>query len=463
MKSLLKLVIKASLLLAVAGGSQLSFAQAKNNIEGKAAVVAIVNNQPITTEQLEAITAAQLRGVSDPEVQMLIKTQALNGLINQALVRQAVSQIDIKQNPDWETQLKAMQEQGAANLYMSNRIGKIPEVTPQVIEQIYRENPDFYAKRHIYHYLQLAIPLSEKVSAVEIENILKIGNSGFDAVKELLKNRAVQYGRTNNWLSAEEINPNVLSKLKVLIDGQTSTEISSNQKGILVIKSIGKYADPITLEDASPAIAQKVMAARRNQLGTQIIDDLRVKAKIEINDATLAKQAEIGRAITKAEKPATWLAQLKVSWYFALLLLVPAALASFYRSPPAREQSTRPLEERVLEMILPRAGFTGKNINKSIGQIAKEDFLILWQSRFSQFVLIVVASIWFWMPLFEFFDNTPPWITLQKLIPLCAAGIGMGLVIALVCWKVPVIHRLFTNRWIAVALLFALCWFVLLV
>lgn len=464
MKPILKLVITASILLLVAGDSPYIFAQTKNTLEANVAVVAIVNNQPITLEQLEAVTAAQLRGVTDPEVQMRIKTQALNGLINRALVRQEIAKIDTKQNPDWESQLKTMQEQGADNLYMNTRIGKNPEVPPQVIEQIYRDNPDFYAKRHIYHYLQLVIPLSEKVSVDDVEKILKIGDSGFDAVKELLKNRGVPYGGTNNWLSAEEINPIVLSKLKTLIDGQTASEISSNKKDIFVIKSIGKYADPVTLEDARPAIAQKVLEARRNQLGSQVIDDLRVKAKVEINDPALAKHVNKEQAITKVEKPATSLAQVKVSWYFALLVLVPAALASFYRSPPLRKQGSRPFIARLFDINSSesKGSNTRNNLGKSIVQIAVEECSIVLRSRIIQFVLILLAAIWFWMPLVDFFNQTPRWATLQKLILLSAAGIGMGLAITLVCWKVPVLHRLFTNRWIAVALLFALCLLVFL-
>ena len=462
MKPILQLFTVAALVLF---GAQHSLVWAQGSPSGDKAsvVVATVNNQTITAGQLDAITVTQLKGVTDPELQVRIKTQALTGLINQALVRQAIAQIDTKQNADWETDLKAMQEQGADNLYMSSRIGKIPEATPQLIEQIYRDNPDFYAKRYIYHYQVLSIPLSESLTAAEIERTLKIGSSGFDGVKELLKNRGIKYGSTNNWLSAEEINPSILAILKTLIEGQTNSQVSNNQKGILIIKSIGKYSDPVALEDASPAIAKKVMAARRNQLGTKVIDDLRVKAKIEINDAALATEVQKQQAIVKADKPATLVEQFKVSWYFALLLLVPAVLISFYRSPPAREQSTRPLKERLLKMILPKMGSTGKNMKKSIGQIAKEEFLLVWRSRLIQFVLMALAAIWFWMPLFEFFDKTPSWVTLQKLIALSFAGIGGGLVIGLVSWKVPQIHRLFTNRWVAVALLFVLGWVVLLV
>jgi len=463
MKSLLQLFTTATLLFF---GTQHPVVWAQGAVlasDKSSAVVATVNNQTITAGQLDAITAAQLKGVTDPEVQVRIKTQALNGLINQALVRQAITQIDPKQNLDWEKDLQAMQEQGADNLYMSSRIGKIPEVTPQLIEQIYRDNPDFYAKRHIYHYQVLTIPLSESLTAAEIERTLKIGTSGFDGVKELLKNRGIKYGSTNNWLSAEEINPNVLAILKTLIEGQTNSQVSSNQKGLLIIKSIGKYSDPVALEDASPAIAQKVMTARRNQLGAKVLEDLRVKAKIEINDATLATEVVKQQAIVKADKPASFLQQFKVSWYFALLLLVPAALISFYRSPPVREESTLPLKERVLEMILPKIGYSGDNFKKSTAQIAKEEFLVIWRSRFIQLLLMALAAIWFWMPLFELFDKTPAWVTLQKLIALSFAGIGGGLVLALVSWKVPAIHRLFTNRWIAVALLFVLGWVVLLV
>ena len=439
-------------------GFSIAWAQGSSAADRASTVVATVNQQPITAGQLDAITARPLQGVSDPEAQLRIKTQALNGLINQTLVRQAIAQIDPKEKPDWAIELKAMQEQGADNLYVSTRIGKIPEPTTQQIEQIYRDNPDFYAKRHIYHYLMLTIPLSESLTAIEIERTLKIGTSGFDGVKELLKNRGIKYGSTNNWLSAEEINPSVLAILKTLGEGQTHSEVSKNQKGILIIKSVGKYSDPIALEDASPAIAKKMTAAWRNQLGNKVFEDLRVKAKIEINDQTLGTQIEKERSIAKLDKPADYANQLKVAWYFALLMLVPAVLVSFYRSPPKREGDALPLKKRIIKMLIPKSTYSIDNFNKSAGKIAKEDLLLLWQSRITQFVLMALMAVWFFMPLFEFFDNTPPWITLQKLIAISFAGMGGGLVIVLIGWKVPPIHRLFANRWVAVALLFALGW-----
>ena len=223
----------------------LVWAQGSPSGDKASVVVATVNNQTITAGQLDAITLTQLKGVTDPELQVRIKTQALTGLINQALVRQAIAQIDTKQNADWEKDLKAMQEQGADNLYMSSRIGKIPEATPQLIEQIYRDNPDFYAKRHIYHYQALTIPLSESLTAAEIERTLKIGSSGFDGVKELLKNRGIKYGSTNNWLSAEEINPTILAILKTLIEGQTNSKWVTIKKASWLLKVLGSTPTPL--------------------------------------------------------------------------------------------------------------------------------------------------------------------------------------------------------------------------
>lgn len=454
MKPFLKSAIVTAIL--VFATARFSLVSAQNNppaIDKASIVVATVDGQTITAAQLDAITADQLREVTDPEIQLLIKTQALSGLINQTLVKQAIAQTDLKKNPEWDTQLKAIQEQGANNLYVNMRVGKVPEATPQLVEQIYRDNPDFYAKRYIYHYLMLSIPLNESLVATEIENTLKIGNSGFDAVKSLLNNRGIKYGSTNNWSGAEGINPNILTILKSLDDGQTRSQLSGNQKGLTIIKSVGRYSDPIDIEDARPTIIQKIAASRRNQMAAKVFEDLRAKATIQINDSALATETDKQRAITKADTSATLLEKLKVSWYFALLILAPAGLFSFYRSPPVAEKSTLPLKQRILKILMPRVTYSGVNFKKSFIQIAKEEFFLVWQSRFIQFTLMVLAVIWFWIPLFNLFNLTPPWVTLQKLMVLAFAGIAFGLFITALTWKVPLVRKIFSNRWVAVAVL----------
>ena len=137
MKPILQLFTVVALVLF---GAQHSLVWAQGSPSGDKAsvVVATVNNQTITAGQLDAITVTQLKGVTDPELQVRIKTQALTGLINQALVRQAIAQIDTKQNADWETDLKAMQEQGADPSQLTAETAEVvkPGITPTVNEKI---------------------------------------------------------------------------------------------------------------------------------------------------------------------------------------------------------------------------------------------------------------------------------------------------------------------------------------
>ena len=426
-------------------------------------VVATVNSQTITQGQLDAVTSDALKGVVDPVVQLRIRTQALNTLINLALVEQAISRIDSKQNPDWEKIAQKAQQEAVDNAYINSRIGKIAEPRSEQIDQIYAGNPDYYSKNKIYHYLVLTFPLTDNVTAKDIETTLTIGTSAFDGVKELLGKRGAKFESMSSWGSAIDTNPKMLAILKTLADGQTIGQISPDKKGMAVIKLVGSYLDPISLEDARPMITAKVKEAMRNQAAQSVLAELRAKSKVDINDSALAVQVQNAQAIAEREaKPANLLEQFKVGWYFALILLVPAGFISFYRTPVPRNKFPKTangneaeltLKEKILDYIHPTMAYSGDNFNKSFLQIAAEDLGLLWNARVTQFALMIVMAIWFFIPLYQFFANPPVWLGLRMLISIALSGMACGLAIAVACWKVPRIHQVFKHHLAAVAML----------
>ena len=420
-------------------------------------IVATINSQDITLSELDVAAGSALEGVTEPEAQVRIRTQALNGLINQALVDQAISQSNLKDSTDFQRKLNTLQKQLQVNLYIENRAGKLPEVNPKFVEQYYKKNPDFYENRRMYHYAIATIFADGKIDLPEVDKAINV--TGFEGLKESLKSRDVSWFNKNYWMGSEQLNPSLLTILKGAGDGQYRAQISPDKKVILVIRNIGSYSDPVTFEEARPVIVKQFNTQIAREIGENILADLRQKAKIQIQDQVLKTQIEKQAILDKAFRPATLLEQLKVSWCFALLVLVPAVLLSFYRSPPplAVEDVLKMVhltfKDRLITMLIPRLSYAGDNMEKSLWEVVKEDFILVWQSRYTQFLLMALAAIWFWIPLYELFDQTPSWATLQKLIVLSLAGIGGGVVIGLTGWKVPQIHRLFTNRWVAVAIL----------
>jgi hypothetical protein len=223
-----------------------------------------------------------------------------------------------------------------------------------------------------------------------------------------------------------------------------------------VIKLVGSYLDPISLEDAQPMIVAKVKEAMRNQAGQSVIAELRAKSTVDINDSALAVQIQNQQAVTEREvKPANLREQLKVGWYFALLLLVPAGFITFYRTPIPRQKSPgkQTLKVKIFGHVQPKIAYSGDNFKKSLLEIATEDLKLLWNARVTQFVLMIVMAILFFIPLYQFFANPPVWLGLRMLISIALSGIACGLAIAMICWKVPRIQGVFSHHLAAVTML----------
>ena len=436
--------------------------QGENKL-GANEVVATVNQQKITRAQVDEAAANNLQGISDPDARIRIKTQVLTSLINQALVEQAIAQIDPKANPDWQNRAQKVIQSALNSEYMKSRIGELPDPNEQVISQIYRESPDFYAKRKIYHYLVLTIPLDGKVSQAEVETTLSIGSAGFDALKDLLKSRKVNFGSTNNWLSGDEINPGLLGILKELPESRTRVQLSSDKKGLAVVKSIGVYSDPVSYDDAKPVIIRKINGQKQTQLATNILADLRAKANIDIYEQALAGQYDVFQRISSKGQVATRLERIRVIWSFALPILALGALIAYYRALPARNPNHVPVKKRLSQLLRPKVAYSGKNIKKSFLQIAREEIAAMWRTPFIQYLFIGFLALWFCRPLYSLFDKTPEWVTLEKLIKLSSIGILVGFAVIIACWKLPALHRLFSKRWAGVGTLFAIHLIVLIV
>ena len=419
-------------------------------------VVATVNEQAITLGQIDAMAANSLKSATDPEVQLRIRTQALNTLIDQLLVEQAINQSELKDSPEFLGKVTEIRRQAQVNAFVDARLGKLPELTPQAIDQVYRANPDLFEKRRIYHYTVLTFAASDKISLPEVDKTIKV--TGVEGLKQRLSAGQMKWSSANNWLSPQQINPAVLVMLKTLADGEVRVEVSPDKKLVMVIKSIASYPDPVSIEDARPTIAKEMMGQRVNQLGRNVLGELRQKANVEIKDATLAAQIQKQNAINKEFKPSSLFDQFKISWLFAMIILVPASLIVFYRSLPTLRPDQEPiptLMQSIGSVLLPRTNSAINDLNLSKFE-GDEDKVSFFFSPIFRAVFVVAMAAWLFQPLIHLFDKIPTWLTLQTLILLAFSGIGGGIVMTLMCWKAPLLKRVFSNRWVGIGLVLAI-------
>jgi EpsD family peptidyl-prolyl cis-trans isomerase len=293
--------------------------------------VATVNGQSISTVQLNAASARLLVGVSDPAVQLRIKNQVLNDLINQTLIMQAITKNQIVLSEDDQLQIDNLYQQAVLNFYLAKQAGAAPKPNNQAIDDYIRKNPNVFEKRKTYHFTQILIESNDVKRFETIEALVQKGATLNDLTTWLTQEK-VPYSRNNVWRSTEQINPATVTTLDSLKINAIDLQLTPDQKLIQVLQLQGAYADPVNIEDARSEILRGIAKDASSKAAKVAMDHLRAKAEIQIRDSALTQSLQAAPLESNAYiAPISMLSKIAVLWWFSLLVLVPACAITLYR------------------------------------------------------------------------------------------------------------------------------------
>ena len=234
-----------------------------------------VNKEEITVHQI-SFALQQQRGLK-PEQADTASKQILERLIDQELAVQKAVELKLDRDPLVVQQLEAAKREIVARAYVE-RIGEAAEKpTAEEVQKYYAERPALFKDRRIYSIQEIAIDatpeqvqgLRDKLSAAknisEFIEMLKAGGFKFSG------NQAVR--------AAEQLPLASLDSFAKMRDGQAM--LNTSPTGVQVIVLAGSRSQPVTLENARPAIEQFLLNERRRELVVKDIKALRDAAKIQ--------------------------------------------------------------------------------------------------------------------------------------------------------------------------------------
>lgn len=244
--------------------------------EKSATQVAVkVNGTELTISQVNF--ALQRIPNLDKEKSKAASLQVVRGLVDQEVLIQKAIVDKLDRDPAVVQAIDAARRQILAESYMSRKLGVPAKPSEAEVSAYFNEHPELFAKRKIYRLQEISIKVpKEKHAAIQAKLAASktLNDFGTWLKAEKLGAKAAQGVKP-----AEQIPLEILSKLSAMPDGQAM--LVNVPDGLLVVVLAGSQAQPVTLEQAKPAIERLLQTQARQKAAKAELDALKAVAKIE--------------------------------------------------------------------------------------------------------------------------------------------------------------------------------------
>lgn len=285
-------------LLALAASAALLAGCGDKKEKAASQTAAKVNKAEVTVHQINFVLQQQ-RGLR-PEQADAASKQILERLIDQELALQKADDLKVDRDPRVVQQLEAAKREIIARAYLEKVGEAATKPTPEEIQKYYDEKPALFKDRRIYQIQEIAIEakpdqvpgLRDKLAAAK--NIAEF--------VDFLKANEFKFAGNQAVRAAEQLPLQSLDAFSKMRDGQAV--LNQGPNGVQVVVLAGSRSQPVTLEQAKPAIEQYLLNERKRKLIEEDVKKMRADAKIEY----VGKFAEGAKGAGTAPAPAATVA-----------------------------------------------------------------------------------------------------------------------------------------------------------
>ena len=238
-------------------------------------VAAKVNGTELTVHQVNY--ALQRIPNLDKDQTKAASLQVVRNLVDQEVLLQKALSDKLDRDPMVVQALDASRRQILAEAYMSRKLGTPVEPSDAEVTEYFNQHPELFAKRKIYRLQEISIKApEEKHDAIRAQ--LEASKT-LDGFAKWLKaeNLPVKVGQGVK--PAEQLPLEMLPQLAKMPDGQAM--IVNAPDGLMVIVLADSQTQPVTLEQAKPAIVRVLQTRARQKAAKAELDALKANAKIE--------------------------------------------------------------------------------------------------------------------------------------------------------------------------------------
>jgi EpsD family peptidyl-prolyl cis-trans isomerase len=234
-----------------------------------------VNKDEITVHQINFVLQQQ-RNLR-PEQADAASKQILERLIDQELALQKADELKIDRDPRVVQQLEAAKREIVARAYLEKVGEAATKPTPEDIKKYYDEKPALFSERRIYSIQEITIEAKPDQVAMLRERLA--ASKSINEFVEFLKSSEFRFNGNQAVRAAEQLPLQSLDTFAKMKDGQAMLVPAAG--GVQVVVLAGSRSQPVSQEQARPAIEQFILNERKRKLIEDDVKAMRTAAKIE--------------------------------------------------------------------------------------------------------------------------------------------------------------------------------------
>lgn len=238
-------------------------------------VAAKVNGTELTVQQVNY--GLQRIPNLDKDQTKAASLQVVRNLVDQEVLLQKALSDKLDRDPAVVQTLDAARRQILAEAYMSRKLGAPAEPSDAEVTDYFNQHPELFAKRKIYRLQEISIRApKDKHDAIRAQ----LGASKtLENFATWLKAENLPVKAAQGVKPAEQLPLEMLPQLAKMPDGQAM--VVNTPDGVMVIVLADSQTQPVTLEQAKPAIARVLQTQARQKAAKAELDALKAAAKIE--------------------------------------------------------------------------------------------------------------------------------------------------------------------------------------
>ena len=234
-----------------------------------------VDKDEITVHQINFVLQQQ-RNVR-PEQADAASKQILERLVDQQLALQKADELKIDRDPRVVQQLEAARREIIARAYLDKVGEAAAKPTAEDIKKYYDDKPALFKERRIYSIQEITIEAKPEQVAGLREKLTASKN--INEFVEYLKASDYRFSGNQAVRAAEQLPLQSLDTFSKMQDGQAVLIPAAT--GVQVVVLAGSRSQPVSEEQARPAIEQFLLNERKRKLIEDDVKAMRAAAKIE--------------------------------------------------------------------------------------------------------------------------------------------------------------------------------------
>jgi len=234
-----------------------------------------VNKDEITVHEINFVLQRQ-QGLKQEQLEAASR-QVLERLIDQELAVQKAQDLKLDRDPRVVQQIEMAKNEIIARAYVEHVGEGVAKPTPDEISKYYDAKPALFKDRRIYSLQEINIEAApDQFDAIRAKlNTAKNLNEFVD----YLKSSGLRFNGNQAVRAAEQLPLASLDAIARMKDGDSFVNRSPN--GLAVLYLSGSRSQPVTVEQARPAIEAFLLNQRKTEAVQKDIKALRDGAKIE--------------------------------------------------------------------------------------------------------------------------------------------------------------------------------------